>query len=94
MVIGSTMLIGMPGPFELIIVFAIVLIIFGAGKLPQVGRQMGSAIGEFRDSVKTKDEDGEDTEKKDEPLHKSGTNGEEPAQAEEPAKKPEETAAK
>ena len=33
----------------------LVLIIFGAGKLPQVGKSLGSAISEFKDSVKSKD---------------------------------------
>lgn len=41
-----------PGLWELMIIFFIVLIIFGAGKLPQVGRQMGSAINEFKNSMK------------------------------------------
>jgi sec-independent protein translocase protein TatA len=37
---------------ELLILLAIVLVIFGAGKLPQVGRSLGTAINEFKDSVK------------------------------------------
>ena len=44
---------------ELLIVLVIVLIIFGAGKLPSVGRSLGSAISEFKEGVK-----GEDEEKK------------------------------
>ena len=48
-------MIGAPGPMELIIILVIVLIIFGAGKLPQIGKQMGSAINEFRSSVKPED---------------------------------------
>ncbi len=42
-----------PGMGELLIVLAIVLIVFGAGKLPQVGRSLGSAISEFKSSVRT-----------------------------------------
>lgn len=42
-----------PGMGELLVVLAIVLIIFGAGKLPQVGRSLGSAISEFKSSVRT-----------------------------------------
>jgi sec-independent protein translocase protein TatA len=45
------------GTTELIIILVLVLIVFGAGKLPQVGRSLGSAIQEFKDSVKPKDED-------------------------------------
>lgn len=38
------------GPLELIIVLVIVMMIFGVGKLPQVGQTMGKAIREFRKS--------------------------------------------
>jgi sec-independent protein translocase protein TatA len=37
-----------PGPWEIILILAIVLIIFGAGKLPQVFRSAGQGIREFR----------------------------------------------
>ncbi len=36
------------GPTELIIVLVLVLIIFGVGRLPQVGNAMGKAIRQFR----------------------------------------------
>ena len=36
------------GPVELIILLVIVMLIFGVGKLPQVGQSIGKAIREFR----------------------------------------------
>ena len=36
------------GPMEIIIVLVIVMIIFGVGRLPQIGGAMGKAIKEFR----------------------------------------------
>ena len=36
------------GPTELIIVLVIVMIVFGVGKLPQIGGAMGKAIREFK----------------------------------------------
>jgi len=36
------------GPTELIIVLAIILIIFGVGRLPEIGGAMGKAIRGFR----------------------------------------------
>ena len=36
------------GPTELVIVLVIVMIIFGVGKLPQIGGAMGKAMKEFR----------------------------------------------
>jgi sec-independent protein translocase protein TatA len=36
------------GPWELILILAIALIIFGPGKLPEVGRSLGKSINEFK----------------------------------------------
>ncbi len=36
------------GPFELLIVLLIVVMIFGVGKLPEVGAALGKSIREFR----------------------------------------------
>lgn len=41
--------IGMP---ELIIILVIILIIFGAGKLPEIGGGVGKAIRNFRSATK------------------------------------------
>ncbi len=38
------------GPTELIIILVIVMIIFGVGRLPQVGGALGKAIRDFRKS--------------------------------------------
>ena len=46
----------MPGPFEWVVILVVVLILFGAGKLPEVGKALGSAINEFKGSVKPKEE--------------------------------------
>ena len=40
--------LGMP---ELMVIFLIALIIFGAGKLPQIGSSLGTAIREFKKSI-------------------------------------------
>ena len=45
------------GPLEIFLILVVVLIVFGVGKLPSVGRGMGQAIKEFRTSVKDKDEE-------------------------------------
>ncbi|HUF07270.1 MAG TPA: twin-arginine translocase TatA/TatE family subunit [Candidatus Binatia bacterium] len=37
-----------PGPMELILLLVIVLIIFGPGKLPDIGNAVGKGIREFR----------------------------------------------
>lgn len=47
------------GPFglpELLVILVIVVVIFGASKLPQLGRGLGEGISNFRDGLKGKDE--------------------------------------
>jgi sec-independent protein translocase protein TatA len=36
---------------ELLVILAIVLLIVGARRLPEVGRSLGQAVREFRDAV-------------------------------------------
>ncbi len=38
------------GPMELILILVVVMIIFGVGRLPQVGGAIGKAVKEFRKS--------------------------------------------
>jgi len=45
---------GQWGMWELLLVFLIVVLLFGANKLPQVGRSLGDFISEFRESIKGK----------------------------------------
>ena len=50
----------MPGPFELVIILAIVILIFGGKRLKNLGSDLGGAIKGFKSSVKdaeTEDED-------------------------------------
>ena len=41
--------IGLP---EMLVILAIVIIIFGASRLPQLGRGLGSAIKNFKEGIK------------------------------------------
>lgn len=41
-------LIGNLGPWELVLILVIILIIFGPGKLPQLAESMGKAIKGFK----------------------------------------------
>lgn len=44
------------GPLELGIILVIIIIIFGVGKLPQIGGALGQGIREFRQSSRDGDE--------------------------------------
>jgi sec-independent protein translocase protein TatA len=55
----------MPGwvsPWELLILLAFVLLLFGPKRLPEMGRSLGKGMREFKDSISGKDDD------KDEPA--------------------------
>lgn len=57
------------GTQELIIILVLVMIIFGAGKLPQVGGALGKGLRNFKQGMKESEEEQEEAkklEKKDE----------------------------
>ena len=39
------------GPLELVIVLVILLVIFGAKRLPEIGRGLGSSAREFKEGI-------------------------------------------
>jgi sec-independent protein translocase protein TatA len=48
------------GPLEIILVLVVVLLIFGPKRLPGLGRQLGSGMREFKDSITGNDKDDDD----------------------------------
>jgi len=63
-------LIALPGLSELIIIFGIIFILFGAKKLPQLGGAIGESIKNFKKGVKENEGEGKelsDGKKSDEP---------------------------
>lgn len=54
---------GMPGPTELIILLVIILLLFGAKRIPELAKGLGSGMREFRKSS-TGDYDEVDKENK------------------------------
>ena len=49
--------IGMLQPMHLLLILAIVLVVFGAGKLGQVGGALGQSIKEFKSNVTDPEEE-------------------------------------
>jgi sec-independent protein translocase protein TatA len=48
------------GPFgfaELLLIFAIVVLIFGASRLPQLGKGIGEGISNFKAGLRSKDKE-------------------------------------
>ena len=55
---------GKPGIWELLLVLLIVLLVFGAGKIPQIAKSLGEGIREFKKNISGSD-DKDKAEKKD-----------------------------
>ncbi|GAA4279530.1 twin-arginine translocase TatA/TatE family subunit [Aquimarina mytili] len=55
--------LGMIGPWQIALIVAIVLLLFGGKKIPELMRGLGSGIKEFKDASK-EDEDPKIDEKK------------------------------
>ncbi|MHB8800605.1 MAG: twin-arginine translocase TatA/TatE family subunit [Thermoanaerobaculia bacterium] len=61
--------LGLP---ELLILLFIVVLLFGVGKLPQLGKGIGEGIRNFKQAVK---DGGQDSEKKEPPSGNGSGNG-------------------
>lgn len=55
---------GMPGTLEILLILLLLALVFGARKLPELGRGLGEGIRNFRKSVKDNN-DNEDSNNSD-----------------------------
>ena len=60
----NTVLLGMVGPWQIALVIAVVLLMFGGKKIPELMKGVGSGIKEFKNAMKEGEKSAED-EKKD-----------------------------
>lgn len=54
--------LGLP---ELLIILVIIVVLFGVNKLPKLGKGLGEGIRNFKDSVKTGEDEAESDDKPD-----------------------------
>lgn len=54
--------LGMVGPWQIIIIVALILLLFGGKKIPELMKGLGTGIKEFKDA--TRDENTQQTSKK------------------------------
>ena len=45
------------GPWEIILLLLLALLLFGAKRLPEIGRSLGRGMREFKDSIAGNDDD-------------------------------------
>jgi len=50
------------GPWEIGLILVVILIIFGVGKLPQVGGAIGKGLRAFRQGQRGEEDEGEESE--------------------------------
>ena len=60
---NNLLLLWAPGGWELIIILVIVLILFGANRLPQLAKGMGESIRNFKTGMAEADADNEKKDK-------------------------------
>ncbi|MEH6679575.1 MAG: twin-arginine translocase TatA/TatE family subunit [Sediminicola sp.] len=53
--ISIHMFLGMVGPWQIVIVVLVILLLFGGKKIPELMRGLGSGIKEFKDASKEED---------------------------------------
>jgi len=72
--------IPVPGGIEIAIIFLIIILLFGASKIPEVAKSSGAAIGEFKKGKKQSEKELEEFEQRlSEELEESGDQeGEQP----------------
>ena len=58
------MVLTMPGPMELLLIFLVILLLFGAKRLPEIAKGLGKAITEFKKAISGKDQNSEDKNSK------------------------------
>ncbi|HOP12407.1 twin-arginine translocase TatA/TatE family subunit [Lentimicrobium sp.] len=59
----TQILLGVIGPWQVVIILAIVLLLFGGKKIPELMKGLGKGIKEFKDGMSG--EDAEENKKKD-----------------------------
>ena len=62
--------LGPVGPMELLIIALIIIIIFGARRLPELGKSLGEGIKNFKKSISSKDKEDETLSDKKQPPSK------------------------
>ena len=63
----------MPGPLEWLVIFLVILLLFGAKRLPEIGHSLGKSLREFKKAFQGVDSDSEEgktaTKVKDKPSN-------------------------
>jgi sec-independent protein translocase protein TatA len=56
--------VNLPGPFELLLIFLVALLVFGANRLPEIARSLGETVREFKKAINISLTESDDEPKK------------------------------
>lgn len=59
----NIVLLGMIGPWQIALIIAVVLLMFGGKKIPELMKGLGSGVKEFKKGMKEDDKPADDKEK-------------------------------
>jgi sec-independent protein translocase protein TatA len=57
----ASVLLGMFGPWEIVIIVLVIILIFGGRKIPELMRGLGQGMKEFKKATKEDDEEKKDS---------------------------------
>lgn len=60
-----SILLGMVGPWQIVIIAVLILLLFGGKKIPELMKGVGRGIKEFKEGINPDEEEKEEKEKKD-----------------------------
>lgn len=52
----ASVMLGMVGPWQIVLIVAVVLLLFGGRKIPELMRGLGGGVKEFKNAVKEDDD--------------------------------------
>lgn len=62
----ANIILGMIGPWQIVLIVLVVLLLFGGKKIPELMRGLGKGVKEFKDGIKPD----EDSENDNDPVEK------------------------
>jgi sec-independent protein translocase protein TatA len=60
----TSILLGMVGPTQILIIVLVILLLFGGKKIPELMRGLGRGVKEFKDGISGEDEKGKENKDK------------------------------
>lgn len=57
------MILGMFGPWQVVLVVVVVLLLFGGRKIPELMKGLGKGMKEFKDATKNEEDSGSEEDK-------------------------------